>query len=158
MATGEESAKHVFDAYSDYSHISRGVATDVANAVEAYSKLDAAHSEGSSITAREATEARARITTAATKLIPELESDRDDEELYDEILTRWLEEADEQGRGPYLTQLDETQLAVELPGYLFQFVLDIKRAAFEIGYLQAGRTESTHPDPAEEMAKSMFTN
>lgn len=157
MATDSNNSGR-YEGFADYSAISQRVASDVAAAVDAYARLDAAHSEGRSIPADSAAESRAAITAAATTLIPELQHDRDRKPLYDQILARWLgdEDVNHEGR---LNQLDEIQLQQKLPGWLFQVVIDIKRAAFELGYLQAGHTvneERKPADPTEAQTDRMF--
>lgn len=66
----------------------------------------------------------------------------------------WTDEPDE----GYLRELRDIQLQNECPDWLEQFVLDIKTAGFELGYLQAGRTVSINEDadPIEEDVNSMF--
>jgi len=57
----------------------------------------------------------------------------------------------------YLDRLSTVTLHEECPGWLEQFVLDIKMAGFELGYLQAGRSVSVNDDPGvDEDVNEMF--
>ncbi len=150
-----------WEGYSDYQIVSKRVGKSVHNAIEAYARLDSLHAEGAQVPPETAATARSHIFAAALKLVPELRRDapreNDDDnggvELYGEILDRW------EGDDGYLrNKLHNVQLQRECPGWLFQFILDIRRAAWELGYLQAGRERKGEPDdPVEAETADMFT-
>lgn len=141
-----------WEGYSDYRQVSGRLASTIDDAIEAYAVIDASHSEDAQIPRDLARDARASILSAAMMLQMEMKRERDDEEKpYDDILSRW------EGEEGYLRQLDDVQLRRMRPGWLHDFVLDIRRAGWELGYLQAGRTSSQEPeDPVEADAEAMF--
>jgi len=150
---GDAGGSH-WDGYSDYRTISLRMANTIADAIDAYSKLDAAHREGAPVNPSDAAQLRARIQRASIELIPEMEQDRDDVELYDRVLTRWK---GGEGTGAGLVaRLDETAFTEECPGWLFQVCLDMKRVGFKLGYLAAGRHESEPDDPVAAETNAMF--
>lgn len=138
-----------FDRYTDYRHISIQVADAVNSAVQSYALVDSLHVEGASFQPIQAAQARADILAAAMMLRIELEDERDDDaadETFGEIVDEW---AGEEG---YIRQLQQTSLYDECPDWLHEFVADIRRAAWHLGYLKAGRyeTEGPEPDPDPE--------
>ena len=141
-----------WEGYSDYQLVSKRVGKSVHNAIEAYARLDSLHAEGAQVPPETAAKARSHMFAAALKLVPELRRDADEVDLYEEILDRW------EGDDGYLrNQLHNTRLQTGSPGWLFQFVLDIRRAAWELGYLQAGRERKGEPDdPLEAETNDMF--
>jgi hypothetical protein len=145
---------HRWDGYSDYQSVSVRMSRAISDALDAYARLDAAHAEGARPRPDVAARLRARIQYAVLELIPELEHDRDDVDVYDEILTRWRDgEGDQPG---VIQRLDGVQLRESCPPWLFDVVLDLKTAGWELGYLQAGRVESTPDDPVEAETDDMF--
>jgi len=127
------------------------VARSIDSALDAYARVRGAHVEGATIDPELAAEARGRIMSAAMKLIPELEQDRESVDKYDEILERW------QGDDGFVRRFSEVQMRRECPGWMHQFVIDMRTAGWELGYLQAGRREAGEPDdPTEAEARSMF--
>jgi hypothetical protein len=140
-----------FEAYPDYSSVSRSVAKSVDDAIDAYSKMQSRHAEGARVTADQAAEGSAHILSAALTLLPELEDDRESVEEYDKILNRW------QGENGYIERLKRTSLGTESPEWLGQFIVDIRRAGFQLGYLKAGtQTETDSEDVVERDVESMF--
>lgn len=146
-----------WEGYSDYQVVSKRVGKTVHNAIEAYALLDSLHAEGASVDPRTAAKARRHMYTAALALVPELRNDAPDEdgegvELYGEILDRW------EGEDGYLrNQMHTTKFQNGSPGWLYQFIIDIRTAAWELGYLQAGRETKGEPDdPVEAETADMF--
>jgi len=147
----DSSANTRWEGYSDYQAVSHRVGQSIESAVEAYAEISSAHTEGAPVTPDQAAEARAAILAAALKLVPEMENDREAVTMYDEILDRW------NGEEGFIARLNDMQLQQTAPGWLFQFIVDIRRAGWELGYLQAGRTAKSDPDdPVEAEASSMF--
>jgi hypothetical protein len=143
-------ATHRWDGYSDYREISLRMARSIDRALDAYARIEGAHAEQATVSPAQAAEARSRIHVAAIKLIPELEHDREDVDVYDEILEKWT------GDDGYIQQLDAVTLRDECPGWLFDMVTDMRTAGWELGYLQAGRVESEPADPVEAETEDMF--
>lgn len=155
----EEQRETRWEGYSDYRKISLRVAGSISDAVDAYARLDSAHQENAQVSPGLAAEARGRILGAAMKLIPELEDDRDTVDVYDEILDRWEDgnddEFDDKEEG-FISRLNNTQLRNGTPDWLWQMVLDIRRAGWKLGYLRAGReTETSSDDPVEDESDAM---
>jgi len=147
-----------WEGYADYRKISLRVAGAIEDAVNAYARLDSAHQENAQIQPELAAEARARILGAAMKLMPELEEDRETVDLYDQILTRWEdgEKPDDDSSPGYIEAINQTRLKDESPSWLFQMVLDIRQAGWELGYLQAGRKrDAGDGDPVEKESDNM---
>lgn len=141
-----------WEGYANYQSVSFRVAESVDQAIDAYSQIESAHTEGARINPEFAAEARSQILSAAVRLYPELEQDRESVDLYDQILGRW------EGQDGYLEKFSETSLRRSFPGWLVHFVIDIRSAAWELGYLQAGRRAKSEPeDPVEGMSSAMFT-
>jgi hypothetical protein len=137
--------------YADYRTVSIRVAQSIDSALDAYARIHGAHAEGASIEPELAAEARGRIMSAALKLIPELQQDRDSVEQYDTILERW------EGDDGFVSRFAQLSLQDQCPGWMHQFVIDIRTAGWELGYLQAGKREAGEPDNhVDAEATSMF--
>lgn len=150
-AKTDDDAATVWEGYSDYQRVAQRIGMSVEDAVDAKSALKALHREGARVRAPRAAQARRDIEAAAMRMRVELEQDREEVDEYEEILTDW------EGEEGYLALLDEVQLASDYPDWLDKFVNQIRRAGWELGYLQAGRSRRAEPDdPAEREAKSML--
>lgn len=141
-----------WEGYSDYQQVSGGIVRTIESAVEAYAAVDAALTERQRVDPQLASDARAAITAAAMKLHYEMEQDRDQpDKPYADILDRW------EGEDGYLEKWDNTKLTQGRPSWLYEFVSDIRKAGWELGYLQAGReTRTEGNDPVEEETDQMF--
>ena len=125
-----------WDAYSDYQHVSRRVAKSIGDAVDAISIIDSSEVAGEKLTAADETNLRADVLGAVNRLQTELENEREQQAVYDEILTRW------QGEEGYINRFRTLTLAnLQSQPWLQQFATDIHRAGWELGYLKAGREE-----------------
>lgn len=150
MATSDDGdGGKVWDGYSDYQTISSRIGRNVFNAIDAYADIHSLHTEGARVSAREAATARAEILSAALSLKPELESQYKTNDDIADIVDRW-----DNGRGGagsgidvpdegFIDAFNDTRLSTENPEWLYQFVIDIRRAGWELGYLKAGRHEET---------------
>lgn len=146
-----------WDGFSDYKRVSDRVAQSCERAVRAYSFLDSRHQEDASVKPEDAAEVRSQILTPALRLLPEMQRDAENVEMYEEMLERWQGSDDDDDDDGYITKINECQLQKTCPGWLLNFVIDIRRAAFELGYLQAGRTVKQDPDdPVEAETDGMF--
>ena len=160
---GRQEADHggQWEGYSDYRSVSQRLGRSIDEAIDAYAVVKRLHVEGARVRGQ-AADASSRILAAAMRLVPELKEHREQKEIYDEILSRWLDGEETEGVGEvpdegYLTALENTQLHRECPDWLSQFVLDIRTAGWHLGYLQAGRqTEEEPEDPVEADVESMF--
>ncbi|RLM83697.1 hypothetical protein D3D02_16985 [Halobellus sp. Atlit-38R] len=152
MATTDSDTKTYFEGYSDYETVAQDIGKAVRDAVDAYSHLDAQQRQAArGRGANAAAQAHQHILAAAIRLVPELQRDRDSREKLDEIYVDWT------GDDGYIQRLKNTQLEAGSPDWLYEFVVQIREAAWELGYLQAGRTEKAEAeDPNEEEPLSMF--
>ena len=163
MASSDETETiQRYEGYSDYQSVSQQIASSVDRAVDGYAIAASAHEEqvGRNQWNWMATEAKANIRSAALKLIPEMEENKEvEEEDFESMLEDWTESGVE-GEG-YLSALSKENFRdtrTELPDWIQDFVLQIRTAAFQLGYLQAGRTVSDNNlEPAEEEAIEKFT-
>lgn len=151
-----------WEGYSDYETVSKSVAQSISDAVDAYAWLQGRQQEDASVNPEQAADARADILGAALKLYVEMqqEHERGNDE-YDAMLERWGYETDNDGvdeeRGPYVQEFHELRLTDKVPGWLFQFVMDIRTAGWKLGYLQAGRRERLpDEDPVQAEAQHML--
>ena len=149
--SSETTANSHWQAYGDYQSVSQRVAQSIDDAIDAYAQIQSLHQEGARVKSEPAAEARSRILSAALKLIPELEHDK---QKHSEILERWQtdgsvasEDDDELG---FVKRLNTVQLTRSCPDWLHQFVIDIRTAGWELGYLKAGRSVDEEPDDIED--------
>ena len=131
-------AETQWDAYSDYQHVSRRVAGSIGDAIDAISIIDSGKVAGEKLTSREETDLRADVLGAVIRLQTELENERESKEAYDQILSRW---EGEEGFIEQFRALDVMNPQSE--PWLQEFAADIHRAGWELGYLKAGREETT---------------
>jgi len=132
----ESGAETEWDAYSDYQHVSRRVAKSIGDAVDAISIIDSAGIAGEKIQPPQETDLRADVLGAVRRLQTELENEREQNDVYDEILTRW------QGEEGYINRFRSLNApTLQSQPWLQQFASDIHRAGWELGYLKAGREE-----------------
>jgi len=170
-SSDSEDATTRWEGFSDYQTVSNSIVRSVDEALDAFTILQSLHTEGAKVKPRQAAQARAKILSAALRLVPELRDDAPDNEQYREILARWLgsvefdeetytadlSEYDGDFDGGFIDELDRVQLNARSPGWLYQFVVDIRTAGWHLGYLQAGRTISeSNLEPADEQAREMF--
>lgn len=161
----EGEPRHRYEGYSHYKSVSKSVLRSVDHAVDSYAAISAAHASGANITAENAALARRDIQAAAMKLIPELrhqageiDEDGEPENKYQEILFRWQSGTDNAEDG-YIQAIREVSFMDGLPGWVHQFVIDIRVAAWELGYTQAGRMEvedDTSLSAIDEDVNAMF--
>lgn len=150
-ANNEDGTGKIWEGYSDYQRVSQRFAMSIEDAVDAFATLKARHHEEVRVKAIQAASARRHIEGAALRLRVEMEQDRGEKELYAEILDDW------EGENGYLQRFGEIRLENSCPSWLDDFVEDIRRAGWHLGYLQAGRSVRTQAeDPAEQEAKSML--
>ncbi|MGZ0745736.1 hypothetical protein [Haloparvum sp. AD34] len=149
LSDGSDGTK--WESYSNYEQVSRRVSKSVADALDAYALLHSAHQEQATIQTDLAADARSDILSAALRLVVEIRKDRESVEEYDEILERW------EGDDGYIAKFQDATLHQQMPGWMFQFVLDIREAAWELGYLQAGRRTKQEPESeVERDTEKMF--
>lgn len=131
----DEATESEWNAYSDYQTVSQWVAESINEATHSYVKLSSAIRSGYKISPEEETHLRADILLGAMAVRTELEHNRQQREIYDEILSRW------EGEDGFVTRFRELQLPKEYEPWIEQFIEDIRRAGWELGYLKAGRED-----------------
>ena len=144
-----------WEGYSDYQAISRRVAASVGDALDAYAHLQSVHREGAALDPERAATQRQKILSAAMRLFVEMQEEEDQgNDDYEDILERWRGPGEEPG---YIQKFHEHNFQSGLPGWMFQFIVDIRSAGWKLGYLQAGRrSKGELEDKAEQAARSMF--
>ncbi|QGX95922.1 hypothetical protein EI982_14575 [Haloplanus rallus] len=144
-----------FEGYSDYQSVSKDIGQAVRDAIDAYAYIDGRHSQGARVRATNAASAYRRILGAAIRLLPELKRDAETKDELGEIYTDWTGDGnDDDG---HIDQLQALSFQSPPPDWLFEFVVQIREAAWELGYLQAGRSRKAEQgDPVEKEANSMF--
>jgi len=142
-----------WDGYSDYQTVSQRITQSIHDAIEAAATIERAHQETARVDNEEAARAGSRIMAAAINVQTELQAYEDENDQYEELLAKF------DGSDGYVHRFRTTQLHKECPDWLYEFVVDIRRAGFELGYLQAGReeTERETTGPTDE-AREMFAN
>jgi len=140
-----------YEGYSDFNVVSRNVANAVDNAVDSYAQIQSLHCEGKNVKPELAAEGSAHILGAALRLLPELKADSESVEKYEQMLEDW------DGDDGYIERLKGTSLISSSPDWLGDFVVDIRAAAWHLGYLKAGRSvEQELEDPVERDVEKLF--
>lgn len=155
-----------FSAYSNYRSVTESVSAAIDNAGDAYAYASARKAEGKGLKSGDAIRLRRYMKKAALMLLPELRANEQADVVYQEILARWEDDGTAGGVAPegaewppYLQGIERVQLRGREPlePWIEQFVMDIRRAGWEIGHLQAGETTQTESlDPAEDQANAML--
>lgn len=133
-----------WDAYSDYQHVSRRVSKRISDATDAIQTINGAKRAGEKIKPPDETDLRADVMWAVTRLQTELENERDSNETYDEILSRWYGEEGFIERFETMSVMDQRR-----EPWLNEFAADINRAGWELGYLKAG-SEKENSDSGDK--------
>lgn len=137
-----------WDGYSDFRTVSSRIGNLIFDAIEAYARVRGLHKEGAQIQPAQTADARAHILAAAMALRAEMDHERGRDAI-DAILDRW-----EEGEGSeditvavpdrgFMREFRDTVLYNDDPEWLGQFVSDMWRAGWELGYLKAGRHEDS---------------
>lgn len=153
-----------YEGYTDFKSVSQRIAKSVDDALEGYAFAASVTEEGYRGDKEEVVYAKSAIRGAALKLVPELRlnaqgSSDDGAEEFEEMLRRWMEHGvdDNTGYIEAIRHVDFYDINEPIPDWVEDFVLDIRSAAFKLGYLKAGRVEEeTNIDPIEEDVNSMF--
>lgn len=142
-----------WNGYSDYQSVSQRNAQAIHDAVEGFAIIQQAHSQGVKVQSEDAADAGARIMTAAITVQTELHAYADDNERYQDLLDSF------EGREGYTARLKSADLSQSCPAWLYQCVVDIRRAGFQLGYLKAGReSDDRDLETDEDEARQMFAN
>jgi hypothetical protein len=144
-----------WEGYSDYQYISYQIASSIQDAIDSYARLQSLHDESAKVRAEHAASARRPILAAAMNLLPELEHNQNSKEIYERMVADWTESGVEDDTG-YIEALRSANLQVDCPDWLYDFVSDMRKAGWELGYLQAGRYQDDEEDDAEASAREML--
>lgn len=146
---GEESDTY-YEGYSDYQSVSQDIGSSVADAIDGYSLV--VSSGGGRLDRSRASTAKGYILAAALRLLPEVEESKAAKPELGEIYERWT------GDDGYIQSLEEISLATETPGWLREFVLDIRKSAWKVGYLRAAEKRSdSETDIDVKQSEQMFS-
>jgi hypothetical protein len=151
---GGDGGRSEWEAYADYQSVSERVAQSVADAIDALSRIEARGQVNRKHKDVETVD-RSSVLSAVAFLETELENGRESKQVYDDILTRW------EGEDGYLQRFRIMGLRdLESEPWIRQFAKDLHRAAWELGYLKAGREEKQTPsgDPYDGQVRDMFDN
>jgi hypothetical protein len=125
------------------------VAERVELAIDAHGHVTACYSQRIGVTNGSAIEAKKAMLGAGERIKPEVRHNRD-VEPFDEIWERW------EGEDGHIARLREVDLIEESPSWLDQYIDDLTTAAWELGYLQAGREEPAEPDEDEVKVREVI--
>lgn len=175
---GDSSSAGRYEGYSHYKTVSNSITQSIDEAIEAYALIESFRREGIKVRRdkgidTEIARSRAKIKLAALKLVPELKEEAETNDHYKDILARWRgsyksERADgesetitpnfnsSQLESGYFEAFDNVQLTHECPTWLEDWIIDIRTAGWELGYLKAGRraeepSEGFEPADVKEM-------
>jgi len=153
MSETDDSVTTRWDGYSDYQSVSDRIEQSIHDAIEGFATVERAQHENASWHPNEAARCGARILTAAINVQTELYAYADDNDEYAELLEKF------EGDDGYVQKLREVRLRNESPGWLYEFVIDIRTAGFKLGYLKAGREEEENTgDTPGDQAQEMFAD
>lgn len=152
-STDDTEEKRRWDGFADYQTVSARISRSIHDAIEAATTVERAHKEGAGVDPQLAARASADILSAAIKMQTELGRYKGGNPEYADLYESF------DGDDGHVQKLRDVSLRDESPEWLFEFVVDIRRAGFELGYLKAGReeTENTDTGPKSD-AKEMFTD
>jgi len=140
----DDEAQTEWDAYSDYQQVSRRVSKRISDAIDALQTINGAKKAGEKIKPPDETDLRADVMWAVTRLQTELENERESNEIYDEILSRW------HGEEGFIERFETMSvIAQRREPWLNEFAADINRAGWELGYLKAG-SEKENSDSGDK--------
>lgn len=146
-----------FEGYSDYQSVSKDIGRSVADAVDAYAHIKAKHQQGDRVKVGRAAGCYEKILSAALRLAPELEREKSVRDDIKKIHEDWVGDDSENGNFGYIEKLEGLSLMSNPPDWLQTFVMQIRRAAFLLGYLQAGRMQSDDNREIDlEQTEAMF--
>jgi len=146
-----------WDAFSNYFDVSDRIVSAIDTATDVEAALRAKHMEGAKVRREDAAEARAAIRSAGQKLRPEInqEAGRGNKPFGEIERKLWGEPPG--GSKNLWRQFDQTNLQTHCPDHVGELVAELRRAAWELGYLQAGREESEdNVDDAEGQVRDMI--
>lgn len=147
MAAESDSGR--WEGYSDFNHVSEQIVTTINDATRALSTLRSAAKTGEKIRAKRLTDLRSDILDAVWQLRVELEHEKkkNGQKFAEEILTEWYGDGEELG---WVEQVENAELREMME---FEFHGDmahsIRRAGWELGYLQAGREKEADNNDGE---------
>lgn len=142
-----------WEGYSNYELVSKLIAQNVSDCISGYALMQSYQAEGAKAQPEQIAKERASILQAAIRLRVELRSEKDTNERYQEILKKW------EGEDGYISNFQSLEIhqSGRMPEWVADFVDQIVESAWELGYLQAGRTARKEPDdPIERDTEAMF--
>jgi hypothetical protein len=150
----QKTEQSYFDGYSDYQSVSKDIGSAVADAIDAYGYLIASDGRNNR---QKKTRAHGRILAAAMRLLPEMEQSKSVKPELEEIYQRWVGDSEaEQG---YLEMLEDADFGRQAPEWLTDFVFEIRKAAWKLGYLRAGKEKTKQDQEIDtKQSEQMFAN
>lgn len=138
-----------FEAYTNFNEVESNKFQAISKAIDSYELLEADHHQSGGTNPNRAIEARASIRRAAKMLLVEIDVNKDNEP-YDEIYERWT------GDGGFIDEFKDLDLELECPEWLDDFLDDIRRASWELGYYRAGRKKPADPEDDEVQVRELM--
>lgn len=142
-----------YHAYTDYEDVTARMSGSIAQALEDYSMLHSLKAENVVPKDRDVAQTRANLLAAAIRIRSELDAGNIDNG--EAIKTRWETGGAEYEEG-FIEKLHDHELEFGYESWLFQLVQDLRRAAWELGYLQAGEHRDESDDPVEDETDKML--
>lgn len=142
--------KTYFEGYSDYSSVSKDIAEAVARAIDGYGILVSRNPDRDKVK-----RAQQAMLAAAMRLLPEIEESMSAKPELQEVHARWVGKGEDQG---FIDEIEQVGFNHRPSEMLQQFAFDIRKAAFKLGYLKAGREErdSGSTDVDDKQSEQMF--
>lgn len=129
-----------WSSFSDYESVVETVADRVEAAIDARAHITSCDSQMITMSNNSAVEAKKALLGAGDRLKPEVRHNKG-VEPFDEIWERW------HGEDGHIAMLQRADFIEQgSPSWLHKYVDDLTTAAWELGYLQAGKEEPAEPD------------
>jgi len=147
----QDDTEQRWTSYSDYESQVQIVSETVYQANDAYSYIISVEAQGVPLEESDAVDVKRCLVRAGARLLPEIRKNKE-QEPFDDIWERWN---GEDGEGK-MSELRRLNLYDGVPDWLHQYNEDVMTAAWEIGYLQAGREEPADPEDNQAMVTEVI--
>jgi hypothetical protein len=144
-SSGSDGGK--WDGFSDYNDVSRRIVNAVDLAAECEATLRSRHREGAKISPELASELRSGIQSAINKVYPEIEREAERDEIYRKYKRRL--DGEEDAASGLIDAFHQANFQTQAPNEINDLVKVLRKAAWELGYYQAGRTEGKEDDSSD---------
>jgi hypothetical protein len=146
-SSGSDGGK--WDGFSDYNDVSRRIVNAVDLAAECEATLRSRHREGAKISPELASELRSGIQSAINKVYPEIEREAERGEIYKEYIEKL--DGKEDAASGLIEAFHQANFQREAPNEINELVKILRKAAWELGYYQAGYTQGGDDDDSSDI-------